>query len=132
MRDRVKSAKRILAVQTQLVKLAEWKLNNIKRQTIELRADQERLQAFVSDSESLSPLLSAAAFKRGKSLQTALVKSQANAAKQTNHTDAMKRREKLAESLVDQVRAAADRAAEKRALEETIEAAFWTDDASFP
>jgi hypothetical protein len=132
MRDRVKSAKRILAVQTQLVKLAEWKLNNIKRETVELQADQGRLQAFISDSESLSPLLSAAAFKRGKSLQTALVKSQASAVKQTGHTDAMKRKEKLAEGLVDQVRAAADRAAEKRQLEETIDAAFWADDASFP
>ncbi|MGD0633106.1 MAG: hypothetical protein ABSA13_02330 [Beijerinckiaceae bacterium] len=132
MRDRLKSSKRILAVQTQLVKLAEWKLNNIKRQTVELQADQARLQEFVSNADSLSPLLSAAAFKRSKSLQTALVKSQANVASQTLHTDAMKRREKLAEGLADKMRAAASNAAEKRQLEETIEAASWTDDASFP
>ncbi|MDR3464251.1 MAG: hypothetical protein P4L76_18255 [Beijerinckiaceae bacterium] len=132
MRDRLKSSKRILAVQTQLVKLAEWKLNTLKRQTAELQADQERLQEFVSHADSLSPLLSAAAFKRGKSLQTALVKSQAGAAKQVSHTDAMKRKEKLAENFADRMRAAADSAAEKRQLEETIEAASWTDDASFP
>jgi hypothetical protein len=131
MRDRVKSSKRILAVQSQLVKLAEWKLNNIKRQTADLQADQERLQAFVSNADSLTSLLSDAAFRRGKSLQAAVVKSQASAARQVSHTDAMKRKEKLAEGLVDQARAAADHAAEKRQLEETIEAAFWADDASF-
>jgi hypothetical protein len=38
----------------------------------------------------------------------------------------------LAEKLVDKVRAEIEQAAEKRHLEETIEASAWREDASFP
>ncbi len=131
-RDKVKSSKRILAVQTQLVKLAEWKLNLIQRKTVELHEDQQRLQAFVSQSDNLSPLMSAAAFKRGKQLQTALVQTKSAAVKQETHKDTMKRREKLAEGLVDKAKSAAAQEEEKRQLQEIIEAANWPGDASFP
>ena len=132
MRDRVKSLKRVLAVQRQVVRIAEWRLGTLKQQCVELKADQVRLHEFVSGGERLSPQLSAAAFKTGQSLIGAILKREGEASRQSVHTDAMRRREKLAEQLVDKVVAVADQAAEKRALEETIEASAWRDDASFP
>lgn len=132
MRDKVKSSKRILAVQSQLVKLAEWRLNHTQRHAMQLQEDQTRLQEFVSQSDNLSPLMSAAAFKRGKALQSALVQTKSQAARQEAHKDTMKRREKLAEGLVDKAKSAAEREAEKRQLQEIIEAMSWPDGASFP
>jgi hypothetical protein len=132
MRDRSKSLERVLAVQRQVVRLAEWRLGTLKQQCTEIKADQARLHAFVSSEEALSPLMSAAAFKRGEALLGAIVKREAETKMQTTHTDTMRRRERLAEKLVDKVRAELEHAAEKRHLEETIEASAWRDDASFP
>jgi heme-binding NEAT domain protein len=124
--------KRVLAVQQQMVKLAEWKLSAAKQQSAELRADALRLQEFVARGDATSPALSEAAFRRGKSLQVAVARSDHTVQVQINHTDTMKRREKLAEKLVDKVVKEADQAAEKRFLQETIETALARDDASFP
>jgi hypothetical protein len=132
MRDRLKSAKRVLAVQHQMVKLAEWRLGVLQRQGSELQADRDRLHEFVSGGDPLSPLLSSAAFVRGQHLQKALVQCEADQQAQTQHKDTMRRREKLAEKLVDKAKAEAAHAFEKRALQEVIEAAAWVDDASFP
>ena len=131
MRDHVKSLKRVLAVQQQIVKLAEWRLNASQRQSVELKADQVRLDDFIA-GENLTPLLSVAAFKRGKTLQIAVARVDAAVATQTLHSDAMRRREKLAEKLVDKAVREAEQVAEKRHLEETIEAWSWREDASFP
>ena len=131
MRDRLKALKRVLAVQKQMVELAEWRLAASQRQHAELKADQVRLHEFVS-GESLGPLLSAAAFKRGRSLQDAVARADVVLATRTQHGDAMRRRESLAEKLVDKAVAEADQAAEKRNLQETIEAWSWGKDASFP
>ena len=132
MRDRSKSLERVLAVQRQVVRLAEWRLGTLKQQCADIKEDQARLHAFVSSEEALSPLMSAAAFQRGQSLLGAIVKREAEAATQTTYRDTMRRRERLAEKLVEKVRAEIECAAEKRHLEETIEASAWRDDASFP
>jgi hypothetical protein len=124
--------KRLLAVQGQMVQLAEWRLGALNRQATELKEDQLRLRDFMSGDERLSPLLSAAAFKRGKMLQGAIVGADAKAVAQTRHRDAMRRKEKLAEKLVEKIVAEADRAAEKRQLSEIIDAMPPKDDASFP
>jgi hypothetical protein len=132
MRDRSKSLERVLAVQRQIVRLAEWRLGTLNQQCAGIKEDQARLHAFVSSEEVLSPLMSAAAFQRGQSLLGAIVKREAEAATQTTHTDTMRRRERLAEKLVEKVRAEIKHAAAKHHLEETIEASAWRDDASFP
>lgn len=132
MRNRSKSLERVLAVQRQIVRLEEWRLGKLKQQCVEIKEDQVRLHAFVSDEDVLSPLMSAAAFKRGQTLLRSFVKREAEHATQSTHTDLMRRRERLAEQLVDKVRAEMDRVAEKRDLEETIEAMASRDDASFP
>ena len=51
---------------------------------------------------------------------------------QSRLTDAMRRRERLAEKLVDRLETAAGREAEKRNLQEGLEALAQRDDASFP
>ena len=132
MRDRDKSMQRVLAVQRQVVRLAEWRLGVLKRQCTEIKADQVRLHEFVSGGEALSPLLSAAAFTRGQSLIADGAQREEQALQQSRHTDAMRRRERLAEKLVDDLRAKADAAAEKRDLDETLEAFAQRDPASFP
>ena len=132
MKDRVKSTKRILAVQSQLVKLAEWRLEAAKRDTAAFQADQTRLQEFVGNADHLNALMADAVFKRGKQLQAAVVRSQTSVAQQSVHKDMMKRREKLAEGLAGEARADSEREAEKRQLQEIVEAAFASGDASFP
>ena len=132
MRDRGKSLERVLAVQRQVVRLAEWRLGALKQQCTDLKQDQARLHSFVSGEDVLSPLMAAAAFKRGQVLLGSIVEREAEAAHQTTHTDTMRRRERLAEKLVEKVRAEIDHAVEKRQLDETIEASAWRDDASFP
>jgi hypothetical protein len=132
MADRVKTMKRLLAVQQKMVQIAEWRLGALNRQATELKEDQVRLREFMGGDERLSPLLSAAAFKRGKMLQVAIVGTEAKAVAQSRHRDAMRRKEKLAEKLVDKIAAQADREAEKRELADIIDAMPAKDDASFP
>jgi hypothetical protein len=132
MRDRSKSLERVLAVQRQVVRLAEWRLGTLKQQCADIKADQARLHAFVSNEEALSAVMSVAAYKRGQSLLNSIVTREAETATQETHTDAMRRRERLAEKLVEKMRSENEQSAEKRRLEETIEAAAWRDDASFP
>lgn len=132
MADRAKSMGRVLAVQKQMVRLAEWRLGVLKQQAVEIREDQRRLHAFVSDEEALSPLLSAAAFDRGRALLKASIERDAQVEEQSRLTDTMRRRERLAEKLVDKLEAAAGQEAEKRQLQEVLEAFGQRGDASFP
>ncbi len=132
MVDRVKSMKRVLDVQRQVVRLAEWRLGVLKQQCIQIEEDKARLHAFVSADEALSPLLSAAAYGRGQALLKAGAERAGEEAVQSRLTDSMRRRERLAEKLVDRLQAEADLAAEKRSLQEVIEAWAGRDDASFP
>ncbi len=132
MADRAKALGRVLAVQRQVVRLAEWRLAALQRQCAEIKDDQACLQAFVAGEEALTPLLSAAAFGRGQSLLQAAAERESQAQAQSVATDAARQRERLAEKLVEAVRAEARRAAEKRHLEEAVEAWARRGDASFP
>ena len=132
MADRAKSMKRVLDLQRQVVRLAEWRLGVLKQQRIQIEEDQARLHAFVSADEALGPLLSAAAYGHGQALIKAATERSGEEAAQSRLTDSMRRRERLAEKLVDKLQAEADRATEKRSLQEVIQAWSSRDDASFP
>ena len=132
MTDRAKSMARVLAVQRQMVRLSEWRLGVLQGQCAAIKEDQQRLHAFVSSEEALSPLLSAAAFARGQALLVAASEKKQRAEAQSHLTNSMRRRERLAEKLVDKLQAAAEQAAEKRSLQDVIEAFAQRGDASFP
>ena len=132
MADRRKSLGRVLVVQRQMVRLAEWRLGLLKQQCAEIREDQTRLHAFVSDEDALSPLLSDAAFDRGRSLLQASVEREGQLEAQSHHTDTMRRRERLAEKIMGRLKSEAEQAEEKRSLQDVMEAFASRDDASFP
>lgn len=132
MANRKKSLDRVLAVQQQMVRLAEWRLGALQQQCAEIKADQVRLQEFVASEDKLSPLLSAAAFTRGQALLALGAKREAEAERQSDHANKMRRREKLAEKLVQKAQVVQDRDDEKRLLQETLEASFQKGGASFP
>ena len=132
MADRAKSMARVLAVQRQVVRLAEWRLGVLQGQCAAIEEDQKRLHAFVSSEEVLSPLLSTAAFERGQALLQAASERKQQAETQLCLTDSMRRRERLAEKLVDKLQAEVEQAAEKQSLQEVIEALAHRDDTSFP
>jgi hypothetical protein len=64
MADRLKSVRRVLAVQTQLHKLAQWKLADLASKDDDLRQKQESLVRFTDEDGSYGAIFSNALMRR--------------------------------------------------------------------
>jgi len=123
MQTRLRSLQRILAVQEDLKRLAEWKLALLHRKEIDLQKDQERLVAFLDENHSFSP--SYAKMLAGR-LRTLSVQRETTAAERKQQTERVleqARRVGQAERMIDTTTELLRRADERKDLADTIEAA---------
>jgi hypothetical protein len=64
MTDRFRAVKRVLAVQTQMHRLAQWKLAELERLEDTLRDNQERLLRFLDEEQSYTALFGDTVMRR--------------------------------------------------------------------
>lgn len=121
MADRLKSLKRIAAVQKQMVRLSEWRLFAAERTCRELTGDQSRLQGYVVEEGALGVPLAKAALRSLHTIDRKLATAERDRAVNRAALDRSKRREQTVDDLTESVRRTAQRADEDRELAMTIE-----------
>lgn len=123
MQTRLRSLQRILAVQEDLKRLAEWKLTLLQRKEIDLQKDQERLVLYLDENHSFST--SYAKMITGR-LQTLAAQKQATVTERLQQTERVldqTRRVGQVERMIDTAAETQRRVEERKELADTIEAA---------
>jgi hypothetical protein len=132
MQARLKSLRRILAVQKDLQRLAEWKLATLQRKEADLQKDQERLVTYLDEDHSFTPTYAKTIADRLRALaadrQRAAVEKQIQAERVLDQT----RRLGQTERRVDTAAALLRRIEERQDLAEVIEAQVNRKQASLP
>jgi hypothetical protein len=132
MQARLKSLRRILAVQKDLQRLAEWKLATLQRREADLQKDQERLVTYLDEDHSFTPTYAKTIADRLRTLgaerQRAAVEKQIQAERVLDQT----RRLGQTERRVDTAAALLRRIEERQDLAEVIEAQVNRKQASLP
>jgi hypothetical protein len=132
MQARLKSLRRILAVQKDLQRLAEWKLATLQRKEADLQKDQERLVTYLDEDHSFTPTYAKTIADRLRTLgaerQRAAVEKQIQAERVLDQT----RRLGQTERRVDTAAALLRRIEERQDLAEVIEAQVNRKQASLP
>jgi hypothetical protein len=121
MADRLKSLRRIGAVQAQMVRLAEWRLIEAERSCRDLKDAKTNLQSYVIEEGSLGVALAKAALRSLQAVETRLRIAEDNRTQNRAVLEAVKRRGKALENLTEEVARRAERTREDQALAETIE-----------
>jgi hypothetical protein len=131
-KERLRSMRRILAVQEQTHRLAEWKQAAARRDAAALEARREGLLAFLDGDGGLSPLFAEAAMKQLKLIEaetaTALQRRESAEADVVSQA----RRAGVAQTMVGTAKVEAARADEREALAQAIEAMVSSGRASLP
>lgn len=122
MSDRLKSMKRIVAVQAQRKRLAEWKLLEIEGRKASVVTAQKELGAFMEHADLVGPL-AIAALKQTRRLAEREAAIEQEKLRQTAAVQAAERRHRLAERITEGVAAEDRMLAERRSLEQLIESA---------
>ncbi len=121
MADRLRSLRRIAAVQRQMVRLSEWRLAAAERSCHDVAADQARLQGYVVKEGSLGVALAKSALRSLHRLDGKLVTAERARDTSRDALESSKRRETVVTDLTDRVSRATRRANEDRELATTIE-----------
>lgn len=122
MAARLKSLRRIEAVQAEMTRLAEWRLAAAERACRAAAEDKARLDAFVGDEVAVGAPLARAALRTSKGIERRLASAEAERALERDRLDALRRRDGALEAAVSRAAVAARREAEARELGEVIEA----------
>ena len=122
MQSRIKSLRRILAVQKDLQKLAEWKLAQLQRKELDLQKDQERLVTYLDEDHAFTPTYAKTIAARLHSLAAERQKTVIEKQLQTERVLEQVRRVGQAERRVEATAEILRRTEERRELAETIEA----------
>jgi hypothetical protein len=130
MRERLKSLQRLLSVQKDMHRLAEWKLGRLEGQLHRLREERQRLIVYLDNDHVMGLAYSKSIFERLRALDAA-------EARMTHERDAQRMLLLDGARRMGQVSHAAEAAAdncrrddEKRELDAAIEAALNRQDAS--
>ncbi|MGO9132849.1 MAG: hypothetical protein ACLP8A_02210 [Methylovirgula sp.] len=130
MRERLKSLQRLLSVQKDMHRLAEWKLGRLEGQLHRLREERQRLIVYLDNDQVMGLAYSKSIFERLRALDAA-------EARMTHERDAQRLLLLEGARRMGQVSHAAEAAAddcrrddEKRELDAAIEAALNRQDAS--
>lgn len=121
MNDRLRAMKRILAVQEQAKRLAEWQLFAIENRKRDIAAAQQDLDRFTESSALTGPLASVAV-RSGRRLATRSVAAEAEHVAQTEVAREARSQVKLAGRMVEDLARDDRRVQERRDLERLIEA----------
>lgn len=120
MSERLRSMQRIVAVQAQRKRLAEWRLAAIETRKAAVVAARADLAAFVEDANLAGPLATLA-LGQHRRLAEREAQTEAERVRQLTAVQAAERRHRLAERITEAA-AAEDRVAEeRRSLERLIE-----------
>lgn len=122
MQSRIKSLRRILAVQKDLQKLAEWRLAQLQRKELDLQKDEERLVTYLDEDHAFTPTYAKTIAARLHSLAAEKQKTVVEKQLQTERVLEQVRRVGQAERRVEATAEILRRAEERRELAETIEA----------
>lgn len=119
MSDRLKSMKRIVAMQAQRKRLAEWKLAQIETRKAAVQAAQTELGAFMETAGLTGPL-AIVALKQTRRLAEREAETDAERARQRAMLQAAERRHRLAERIAEAAAAEDRMVRERRGLEALI------------
>ena len=123
MNNRLKSIRRLVAVQDQLRRLAEWKLADIDRQIAEVAAAQADLDRFVDRSHPISGMLLGVVTAQRRRLGVRAVQLKEARVGQAERVLEASRSFKLAENIEGRVDEEDRRRREKAELADLIESA---------
>ena len=122
MADRLAALKRIQGVQTQMARLAEWRIAAADRACRVLADDQARLREYVSTDGSIGVALAKAALKSIIEVDRRLVRAQTDRACENAKLVELKRGERVVTTMHDEAAVKARRADEDRDLARTLDA----------
>jgi glutamine phosphoribosylpyrophosphate amidotransferase len=130
MKDRSKSAHRILAVQKQLHRIEELKLAQFQKRVAMLENEQADLMGALSEDDALQGLFIDMTVRRltASRLQVSQLEPELEAASKSvlEHAGRVRNAERLADELDEELR----RAAERQDLEDILEISLTSEDAS--
>lgn len=130
-RDRARSLGRIAFVQTEMVRLAEWKLAAARRRRRVLDEESDLLTVF-SSGDALSADLAKAVLRTSKTLVSRELETDREIAADQARLDTLRRRGHVLNTLEAEAKRAMRREEEAAALVETIEAWFARKGTSLP
>ena len=122
MADRLKSLRRLEAVQTDMIKLVEWRLTTAETACRELSADAARLRDYVSGEGSLGVTMGRAALRSLGDLDRRLAAAEQDRLAHRAKLDALRRRDHALGSVVRRAAEVERRDSEARDLAVTLEA----------
>jgi hypothetical protein len=121
MTDRYRAVKRVLAVQNQMHRLAQWKLAELERKEDALRDNQERLLRFLDQEGSYTALLSDTLMRRLRNVSEQKAQTAIEKEKQAERTLEESRRKGRMQRMVDHVAGDARREEERSELRDVLE-----------
>jgi len=123
MNERLRKARRVLAVQTLLDRLADWRLRDLERQELALQESRRDLIRFLDSESAFAGLFAATLMRRMQSLEdlrvALIAEREAQASLHLEERSRMRRAERIVDALDDQAR----RTEEARRLAEVVERA---------
>ncbi len=121
MKDRLRSMQRILNVQTQLHRLAQWKLAETERKDDVLRERQESLLRFLDEEQGYAALLGATLMRRLRSVAEERAAVATEKQEQTEKVIEELRRSGRMENMVERLEDEARQSAEREELRDGLE-----------
>lgn len=132
MADRTKKVARILKVQQDMQKLADWRLAMLRREAGELAVAQEEIVAVFNDDDRLHGILIDPMARRLRQLAAEAHRVKVETAAQEHRVLAQTRKLKQTERLLERTAQEEERARERRELEALLDAVLAKRDASLP
>ncbi|MCW6507345.1 hypothetical protein [Lichenifustis flavocetrariae] len=120
MSDRLKAMRRIMAVQAQAKRLAEWELAATERRKAAIEAARRDLDSFVEGANLAGPL-GTIAIKQARRLAQREAASEQDRSRQIDAVQAAERRHRLSERVTETLATEERAAEERRLLEQLVE-----------
>ncbi|MQT12736.1 hypothetical protein [Segnochrobactrum spirostomi] len=132
MADRTKKVARILKVQQDMQKLADWRLATLRREAGELAVAQEEIVAVFNDDDRLHGILIDPMARRLRMLAAEADRVKVETVAQEQRVLVQSRKLKQTERLLERTTQEEERARERRELEALLDAVLAKRDASLP
>jgi len=121
MTDRLRAMKRVLKVQTQMHRLAQWKLAAIEQKEVSLQLHQEHLLRFLDEEGAYSALFSETLMRRLHAIDEEKAKLSITKSEQSNLTMEEARRAGRMQRMCDDLNGAARQAEDRKELRDVLE-----------